>query len=257
MLNFRNTNIFFTVLLVILIGVQVQYGLSLFAYCLLLIAYSIIVFWGCSHVGSNFFIKIVCQVNTDKKEIAISFDDGPAINYTKEILTILNSENVKATFFCIGNRIAGNETILKQIQAAGHIIGNHSYSHHFWFDMYTARKMQEDLKQMDTEMERVTGLKAKLFRPPYGVTNPNLAKAIKNGGYTPVGWSVRSMDTVIKDGKKLLDKINAGIKPGAVFLFHDTSKTTLDVLPEFIQEVKKRGYNIIPLDKLLALQPYA
>ena len=59
---------------------------------------------------------------------------------------------------------------------------------------------------MDDEMERVTGLKPKLFRPPYGVTNPNLKKAIINGGYTPVGWSVRSMDTVIKDEKKLLDK---------------------------------------------------
>lgn len=117
--------------------------------------------------------------------------------------------------------------------------------------------MQSDLQQMDAEMERVTGLKPKLFRPPYGVTNPNLAKAIKKGGYTPVGWSVRSMDTVIKDGERLLSKINEGIKPGAVFLFHDTSKSTLSILPEFIQEVKKRGYNIIPLDKLLALQPYA
>jgi peptidoglycan/xylan/chitin deacetylase (PgdA/CDA1 family) len=257
MLNFRNTNIFFIVLLAILIGVHIQYGLPLFAYCLLLIAYALIVFWGCYYVGSNFFIKIVCKANTDKKEIAISFDDGPATNYTKEILAILNTEHVKATFFCIGNRIVGNETILKQVLAEGHIIGNHSYSHHFWFDMYTAKKMQDDLQQMDAEMERVTGLKPKLFRPPYGVTNPNLAKAIRNGGYTPVGWSVRSLDTVIKDGKKLLAKINEGITPGAVFLFHDTSKTTLDVLPEFIQEVKKRGYNIIPLDKLLALQPYA
>jgi peptidoglycan/xylan/chitin deacetylase (PgdA/CDA1 family) len=110
---------------------------------------------------------------------------------------------------------------------------------------------------MDAEMERVTGLRPKLFRPPYGVTNPNLAKAIKAGGYTPVGWNVRSMDTVIKDEKKLLDKINKGIKPGAVFLFHDTSRAIAAILPEFIQEVKKRGYNIVPLDKLLALQPYA
>ena len=257
MLNFRNTNIFFITLLAILIGIHINYGLPIFAYCLLLIAYSLIVFWGCYYVGSNFFIKIICRADTDKKEIAISFDDGPAANYTKEILAILNDANTKATFFCIGNRIAGNEAVLKQLQADGHIIGNHSYSHHFWFDMYSAKKMQEDLDQMDAEMERVTGLKPKLFRPPYGVTNPNLAKAIKNGGYTPVGWSVRSMDTVIKDGKKLLEKINQGIKPGAVFLFHDTSKTTLDILPQFIQEVKKRGYNIIPLDKLLALQPYA
>ena len=97
----------------------------------------------------------------------------------------------------------------------------------------------------------------KLFRPPYGVTNPNVKKAIINGGYTPVGWSVRSMDTVIKDENKLLKKINTAIKPGAVFLFHDTSKTTVGVLPKFMQEVKKRGYHIVPLDKLLALTAYA
>jgi peptidoglycan-N-acetylglucosamine deacetylase len=257
MLNFRNTNIFFIALLAIFIGMHVKYGLPVYIYPLLFVAWSVIIFWGCINVSSDFFIKIVCKANTDKKEIAISFDDGPTENYTKDILEILKAAQVKATFFCIGNRIAGNETILKQVHADGHIIGNHSYSHHFWFDMYPAKKMQEDLQQMDTEMERVTGLKPKLFRPPYGVTNPNLAKAIKNGGYTPVGWSVRSMDTMIKDGKKLLDKINEGIKPGAVFLFHDTSKTTLDILPEFIKEVKNRGYNIIPLDKLLALQPYA
>lgn len=257
MLNFRNTNIFFIALLAILIGVHVQYGLPVYVYPILFVVYSLIVFWGCYYVGSNFFIKIVCKANTDKKEIAISFDDGPAENYTLQILNILNTENVKATFFCIGNRIAGNEFILKRVQAEGHIMGNHSYSHHFWFDMYSAKKMQDDLQQMDAEMERVIGLKPKLFRPPYGVTNPNLAKAIRNGGYTPVGWSVRSMDTVIKDENKLLARINEGIKPGAVFLFHDTSKTTAAVLPQFIQEVKKRGYNIIPLDKLLALQPYA
>jgi peptidoglycan/xylan/chitin deacetylase (PgdA/CDA1 family) len=89
------------------------------------------------------------------------------------------------------------------------------------------------------------------------VINPNLKKAIMKGGYTPVGWSVRSMDTVIKDEKKLLDKIKASLKPGAVFLFHDTQKTTLNVLPEFIQEVKNSGYAIVPLDKLLHLTPYA
>jgi peptidoglycan-N-acetylglucosamine deacetylase len=257
MLNFRNTNIFFIALLAILIGVHVKYGVPIFSYFVLLFAYSLILFWGCINVSSNFFIPIVCKADTDKKEIAISFDDGPVENYTAQILAILKVENVKATFFCIGNRIAANEAVLKHVQQEGHIIGNHSFSHHFWFDMYSAKKMQDDLQQMDLEMERVIGVKPKLFRPPYGVTNPNLAKAIKKGGYTPVGWSVRSLDTVAKDEKQLLNKINAGIKPGAVFLFHDTCKITLAVLPEFIKEVKNRGYNIIPLDKLLALQPYA
>ena len=134
MLNFRNTNIFFILLLTVLVGVHIKSGLPLYVYLLLFITYSLIVFWGCYNVGSNFFIKIICKAQTNKKEIAISFDDGPAVNFTPAILQVLKNENVKATFFCIGNRIAGNEDILKQIKEAGHIIGNHSYSHHFWFD---------------------------------------------------------------------------------------------------------------------------
>ena len=257
MLNFRNTNIFFTVLLVVLIGVQVKYGLPVYIYSLLLIVYSLIVFYGCYYIGSNFFINIICSADTNQKEIAISFDDGPATNHTPEILQLLKQANIKATFFCIGNRIAGNENILQQIKEDGHIIGNHSYSHHFWFDMFSSQKMLEDLRMMDEELKRVTGLRPKLFRPPYGVTNPNLKKAILSGNYTPVGWSVRSMDTVIKDENKLLDKINRALKPGAVFLFHDTSASTLNVLPAFIKVVKNKGYQIVPLDKLLHLTPYA
>ena len=257
MLNFRNTNIFFILLLLVLIGVHIKTGLPVYIYPLLFITYSLLVFYGCYYVGSNFFIKIVCSANTENKEIAISFDDGPAVNFTPEILHLLKQENIKAAFFCIGNRIAGNENIVKQIIAEGHIIGNHSFSHHFWFDMFSSKKMLDDLQQMDHEMEKLTGLQPKLFRPPYGVTNPNLKKAIIKGGYTPVGWSVRSMDTVIKDEKKLLHKISRSLKPGAIFLFHDTSKTTVNVLPAFIKEVKNKGYNIIPLDKLLLLKPYA
>ncbi len=257
MLNFRNTNIFFLVLLAVSIGVQAKYGLPVYVYVLLFIAWSLIVFWGCINVSSNFFLPIICKADTMQKEIAISFDDGPAANYTPAILSILKHENVKATFFCIGNRVAGNEAILKQVYEEGHIIGNHSYSHHFWFDMYPVKKMKADLQQMDDAVQRTIGVKPALFRPPYGVTNPNLAKAVRSGGYTPVGWSVRSLDTVAKDEQQLLNKVTAGIKPGVVFLFHDTCKITLDILPEFLKEVKKRGYNIVPLDKLLALQPYA
>ncbi len=257
MLNFRNTNILFVLMLAILIGLQLNFGWSFYFYLPLIVIYSFLVFYGCYYVGSNFFIDIPCKGKTNKKEIAISFDDGPTENYTPQILDILKTSNIKATFFCIGNRITGNEKLLLQIYTAGHIIGNHSFSHHLWFDLFSAQKMQNDLKQMDDELERVIGVKPKLFRPPYGVTNPNVKKAIQKGGYSPVGWSVRSMDTVIKDEQKLLSKINKGIKPGAVFLFHDTSKTTMRVLPEFIKEVKKQGYNIIPLDKMLALKAYA
>ena len=244
-------------MLALLIGLHVKYGIPVYLYPLLFVIYSLIVFYGCYYIGSNFFIKVVCSADTDKKEIAISFDDGPATNFTPQILQLLKNENIKAAFFCIGNRIPGNEKIVKQLQDDGHIIGNHSYSHHFWFDMFSSKKMLEDMQLMDQTMKAITGLQPRLFRPPYGVTNPNLKKAIINGNYTPVGWSVRSMDTVIKNETKLLHKIKAGLKPGAVFLFHDTSNTTLQVLPRFFKEVKNQGYHIVPLDKLLHLSPYA
>jgi hypothetical protein len=119
MLNFRNTNIFFGALLLALIGVHIKYGLPVYIYPLLFFVYSLIVFYGCYYVGSNFFIAVFCSAKTDRKEIAISFDDGPATNYTPEILKLLKQENIQATFFCIGNRIAGNESILKQIKDEG------------------------------------------------------------------------------------------------------------------------------------------
>lgn len=257
MLNFRNTNIFFITGLIVLIGIHIRYGLPFYVYLLVLLAYSLIVFYGCYYIGSNFFVKVICSAQTEKKEIAISFDDGPSQQYTPDILRLLKEEDVKAAFFCIGKHIPGNEPILKQAVTEGHIIGNHSYTHHFWFDMFNAGQMLGDLQMMDHEMKRATGLQPKLFRPPYGVTNPNLKKAIINGDYTAVGWNVRSMDTVIRDEKKLLNKVISSLKPGAVFLFHDTSKATVNMLPGFIKEVKNRGYTIVPLDKLLLLKPYA
>jgi len=257
MLNFRNTNILFSVGLIALIGCNFFYKIPFYIYPALLFIYSLVLFYGCYFVFSNFFLPVICSATTTKKEIALSFDDGPAIAYTPEILTILREEKVTAAFFCIGSRIAGNEKIFRQIHEEGHIIGNHSYSHHFWFDMFSSQKMLADLKMMDNAMKKATGLLPRLFRPPYGVTNPNLRKAIINGGYTPIGWSVRSLDTVIKDEQKLLKKINDSIRPGAVILFHDTSRTTLAMLPMFLRQVRAGGYEIVRLDKMLNLQAYA
>lgn len=228
-----------------------------FVYVLLLLTYSLVVFYGCVNIASGFFIPVTCKGNPSANEIAISFDDGPAKEHTAAILRVLEQENVKAAFFCIGNRIPGNEHLLKKIMEDGHIIGNHSFSHHFWFDLFSPEKMLNDMQMMDEAVQKVTGLQPKLFRPPYGVTNPNLKKAIIRGKYIPVGWSVRSMDTVTKDEQKLFEKVMAGLHPGAVFLFHDTCESTLKLLPIFIKEVKKRGYQFVPLDKLLHLTPYA
>ena len=256
MLNFKTSNIVFILLLSLLIGCHFVFQLSLWYLLLIVFLYSLLIFYGCYHVGSNFFIPVICSAKTNKKEIAISFDDGPLPSFTPAILQILKEESIEAAFFCIGKRVVENKHLIQQVSELGHVIGNHSFSHHFFFDMFSSNKMLADMQQANESIENATGLSPKLFRPPYGVTNPNLAKAIRNGNYIPIGWNVRSMDTVMKDEKKLLQKMNAALKPGAIFLFHDSSHTTLQMLQAFIIHAKKQGYAFTRLDKMLHLNPY-
>ena len=256
MLNFRNTNIIFILLLIALIGYDIYSGLPFYVYIITAIVYSLFLFRGSYYVGSNFYFNIVCSAKTDKKQIAISFDDGPVNEYTPQILELLAEYKVPAAFFCIGKRVKENEELLKRVHEAGHIIGNHSYSHDTWFDLFSANKMYDDLRMMDAAMQKVIGLKPKLFRPPYGVTNPNLKKAVNKGNYIPGGWTIRSLDTVITDERKLLTKVTKALKPGAVVLFHDTGKAIPAILPAFIKEAREQGFEIVRLDKLLNLEPY-
>ncbi|MEP7278538.1 MAG: polysaccharide deacetylase family protein [Bacteroidota bacterium] len=257
MLNFKNTNIVFIIVLLLLAGLATRYQVPAYVYIIVVLLYAGLLFYGSYYVGSNFFMKVLCRSNTVTRQIAISFDDGPADAYTVEILEVLKTARVPAVFFCIGKNITGREWMLKQIIEQGHIIGNHSYSHHFWFDLFSTKKMLADLQLMNTRVKETIGVSPRLFRPPYGVTTPNMRNVVQEGGYTAIGWNIRSLDTVIKEEKKLLQKIAALLQPGAVILLHDTSKTTLSVLPQLIAAVRGRGYEFVRLDKLLNVAPYA
>jgi peptidoglycan/xylan/chitin deacetylase (PgdA/CDA1 family) len=201
-------------------------------------------------------MKTVCQGPLESGAIAITFDDGPLAEYTPQVLDVLKKEGVKAAFFCIGQRIQGNEALLKRVVEEGHIVGNHSFSHHFWFDLFTKRKMVGDLRQADEAIENAVAKRPKFFRPPYGVINPNLKKAIESCGYYTIGWSVRSLDTVVGDKEKLMRRVTDQLKPGSIVLFHDDGKMTLEILPEFIQTARTKGLRIVPLDELIKLEPY-
>ncbi|MFT3932030.1 MAG: polysaccharide deacetylase family protein [Chitinophagaceae bacterium] len=257
MLNFRTTNIVFISLALVAIVLASKNMVHWLTLLPLLIVYSLVLFYGSYYVGSNFFMKVLCKRTTTKKQIAISFDDGPVEAYTTEILDLLKTANVPAAFFCIGKNIAGREAILQRIIAEGHVIGNHSYSHHFWFDLFSAKKMKNDLEQMNETVKNVTGLLPKLFRPPYGVTTPNMRKATDALGVTAIGWNIRSMDTVIKEEDKLFDKVSQQLQPGSIVLLHDTSKATLTMLPRFIEAARDKGYEFVRVDKLLNVSPYA
>lgn len=216
-----------------------------------------IMIWGAAKVSSNFYFDVRCKAATKEKIVALSFDDGPLENYTPQILEILQQHKVPAAFFCIGDRVEKAPGLLKEIHNAGHLVGNHSYAHGALFDLQSAGNMKKDLDKADKTIIAAIGFKPRLFRPPYGVTNPMLAKAVKQGGYTPVGWSIRSMDTVIKNEEELLAKVTKNVQPGDIFLFHDTCAVTVKILPALIKQLKEQGFAFKRIDELLNVPAYA
>ena len=256
MLNFRNTNIFFAFLLLALSAFQYYKGFDVSWFIALLLIYTAVLFYGSFYIRSNFFLKVFSAGNTTEKKIALSFDDGPSAEFTPKILQILKDHNVTATFFLIGENAAKHPQLTKQVIDEGHLIGNHTFYHSNWFDLQSAKTMKAEMQQTQDLVHHITGKQMNWFRPPYGVTNPNVKKAVKAMGYRSIGWNVRSLDTMIKDHDKLLERLKKMIRPGAVILLHDTQKVTAEILHDLIQYVKAEGYEITGLDKLLDLQPY-
>ncbi len=255
-MNNRIFNIFFIVLILVWIWADRHFQMGAPAYGWLLLIYVSVLFCGSYFIQWGFFMKSICSAKTNEKTIALSFDDGPSGTKTAQILDILKENEVEAAFFCIGKNMTGNEELLKRISEEGHIIGNHSYSHHRFFDLFSSRKMLTDIQRMSRTCLDKTGFSPRFFRPPYGVTNPNLKKAVLRGGFISIGWSIRTYDTVIRDEERLLNKILTALKPGAILLLHDTIETTVQVLPRLLKAIHDKGYRVIRLDKMINLNPY-
>ncbi len=144
-------------------------------------------FYASYSIRACIYMRVFCCKKTEEKIIAITFDDGPDPIQTPKVLKVLREKHIPACFFCIGNKIKGNEELLRQIIKEGHRIGNHSFSHSGYFPLYTFKRMCHDLITCQQELEKVTGQPVRWFRPPFGVTNPTLAKAVRRLGYIPIG----------------------------------------------------------------------
>lgn len=208
-----------------------------------------------ANICSQAYIKTLCKAETRNKKIAITFDDGPNPETTPEVLSLLDKYNIKATFFCIGKQITDNKELLKLIDKKGHLIGNHTWSHDRWFDLYSASKMKSDIERTNQLIFETIGKKTKLFRPPYGVTNPSLKNAIKDLDFHTIGWSIRSLDT-IHNAQKALRRINKKLSPGSIILLHDNRQHIVEILEPFLEYITKENYTIIPVNDLLKIEAY-
>jgi peptidoglycan/xylan/chitin deacetylase (PgdA/CDA1 family) len=255
-MTFKSTSISFIIALCLIVWLHIFSGISLMWLILLGSVYLALAIYGTSVIHSNFYGRPYCYANTSEKEIALSFDDGPNQEYTPKVLSTLAQYNAPATFFVIGKNIQGNENILKQIDAEGHAIGNHSYTHSYFLDFKSVRGFKDELNRTAESVFNITGKRMKLFRPPYGVTTPHLVKAARMLNYRVIGWSIRSLDTTADTAQVITDRVQKQIKPGAIVLFHDTTDKTVEALKQMLDFAKENGYKIVSVEQLLKIDAY-
>lgn len=195
---------------------------------------------GIFDIRRNIFVQSINSIA--EGDICLTFDDGPDSTMTPKILDILKKHNVQANFFLIGNACQSNQDIVKQIYLGGHTIGCHTFSHRIIFPLYSLDRMEAELVKTNNLIKSIISEEVLLFRPPFGITNPNINKTLKKLAMTSVGWDIRSLDTITKDAEKLsnrvIDKINKG---GSIILFHDRCESTLEILENIITYCHEKG----------------
>lgn len=204
---------------------------------------------GVTKIGVNYFIQSIN--NSRPNSIAFSFDDSPCPG-DLEVLDLLKAEGIQAMFFVIGNNVEQNKEILARLHQDGHLIGNHSYSHQNNIGWSSTKKVQSEIQQCNNIIEDALGFKPTYYRPPFGILNPKIARAIKREGMVSVGWNLRTYDTTNRSKehltKRILGKMN---HKGQIILFHSSGQHTLDLIKETIQHAKKNGIEIANFSDVL------
>lgn len=197
----------------------------------------------------NFFLTAIHKGIPGK--IVLTFDDGPHPENTPAILEALRRYNARATFFLIGGKAEAHPVVVKEIIKDKHEIGNHSFTHSKLHGFFSASRVKNEIEKTNTALQSIAGNSPSYYRPPFGVTNPNIARAVKMTGMKTVGWDLRSYDTVITDVRKLSGRIISNIPKSTILLLHDSEEVTVKILPQILDFCKNHGIEIVPLSEAI------
>jgi len=236
---------------IVLLGVTIwlysnDTAAMMFFYIVISVIYSLVLFAMSMMIRQNFYLTAVHQNPVQK--VVLTFDDGPHPTETLKILDVLDRHQIKAVFFMIGKYVTQYPEIAKEVANRGHQIGIHSQNHQWNFGFLSVKKLEVELIQCQNEIENVTAVKPILFRPPFGVTNPRVAKAVKNLGLRTIGWNIRTFDTATKSSSTIISKVVNQVKPNSIVLLHDRVEVTTEILPTLIEKVIGMGFAFGPIE---------
>lgn len=195
------------------------------------------------------FLKTIARGDATRKEIALTFDDGPHPDFTPKLLELLKREKIPATFFVIGKMAEKSPELIKQMLAEGHTVGNHTFSH------VTLTKIPEELVEVEYKanndlIKQITGQQMAFCRPPGGDYDADVVKAAERQGLTTVLWSDDPGDYASPGGDVIKERTLQHLSNGAVLLLHDGIEQTYEVLPQIIAYARKNGYRFVSLQEM-------
>jgi peptidoglycan/xylan/chitin deacetylase (PgdA/CDA1 family) len=247
-----------SVLIALGVGLSLPSPICWFVLGLLLTAYLVIFILGVSVLKLNFFVKATCRGDSTAKRVALTFDDGPDPGGTRNLLEVLRHHQIKAAFFPIGSKTRDYPEIIKQIDQEGHILGNHSFRHVWWTNLLISGALDREIRMAQEAIGGVVGKVPAYFRPPMGLTNPHLRRALKKHGLSVVGWDVRPFDTTAST-EKVIKRVLKKIRNGSIIALHDTGRTPADLVhlaDELVTKIKERKYTFGELEELTGIKAY-
>lgn len=226
------------------------------------LAVLVVVNLGVGFLNLGVFVDVISRGEVDRPAVALTFDDGPHPEHTREVLRILREKRAKATFFVIGHKAERHPDVIAEILADGHEIGLHSHGHDHYLNLRHEPKIIADLERNQAALARLAGDKPVLFRPPVGLTSPRITVAVKRLGLRVVGWSARAFDGASRpDPEVVLARLSPDLRPGAIVLLHDAAErtnerpTSLDALPGLLRTLQERGLEPVTVSELAREHP--
>jgi peptidoglycan/xylan/chitin deacetylase (PgdA/CDA1 family) len=216
---------------------------------------------GCQSMAptGQLFGKTFHSLSQDSRQIALTYDDGPNDPHTPHLLEVLAKHNVRATFFLIGRYVQQRPDLAREIIRAGHIVGNHTFTHPL-LTFKSASEIKRELATCRSALQDAIGDHSILFRPPFGGRRPAVLRIARELGLEPIMWNVTGYDWNAPPAAEIEQKVTSKIRGGDVILLHDGGhkqmgaerSQTVEATNRLITRCKSEGYKFATIPQMMA-----
>lgn len=197
----------------------------------------------------------IYNVQTEENKVALTMNCAWNADDIDKILEVLKENDIKITFFMVGDWIEKYPDAVKKVYDAGHEIGTHSDTHPHVNNLSYEENIKE-IENSNDKIENITGTRTNLYRTPYGEYNQTVIKAAQNNGYYTIQWSLDTLDYTGLTGEEMWNRIKDKIGSGDIILMHNGTEHTADSLDKMVKNIKEKKLEVVKISDLIYKENY-